>query len=122
MANMDKHIEELIAAWKLAGTELGIRVVAPFEFKVGAASYGCVAYLPDFGGPKGMLLQATIPPEFTTDQRLASHAREVGYFLSFINANTYSRFDVQEFKDALNDWGFYGPSSFHPEWMNKSSA
>ena len=112
MEDMNKKVAEVIAAWTLAGERLGVRVVAPFEFKVGPASYNCIAYLPDFGGSKGMLLQATFPPVFATDQGLASAAQNEGYFISFINPNSYSRLDFHEFQEALKDWGF--------SWLTKS--
>jgi hypothetical protein len=117
MAEMDKQIEELIAAWKLASERLGIRVLAPFDFRVDAISYSCVAHLPDFGGPKGMLLQAMFPPKFTTDEELANDAKKAGYYMSFINPNVYSESNLDEFKDTLKDWGFYGPPASCPEWM-----
>lgn len=120
MTEKDKQLEELIAAWVLASERLAIRVVAPFDFKVGATLYKCIAYLPDFGSPKGMLVQATFPPNFATDEALASNARKVGYYITFVNANSYSTFDLQEFQDALKDWGFYGSPAICPEWIGNS--
>ena len=121
MRDLHKKNAEVVAAWKLASSRLGIRVVAPFDFNVGQTSYKCAAYLPDFGGFKGMLVQTVFPPNFISDQRLARDAREEGYFVSFVNAETYCRFDLQTFQEALNDWGFVGRFGARPSWMEKDS-
>jgi hypothetical protein len=117
MGDVDKQTDDLIAAWSVASERLGFRIVAPFDFNRDGASYKCVAYLPDFGGPTGMVLQAIFPPHFTVDKNLARDVKKAGYYMSFINADCYSKFDPHQFEDALNDWGFYGPAALCPNWL-----
>jgi hypothetical protein len=112
--------EKLIAAWALASERLGIRVVSPFEFNGSLGSHECIAFLPDFGSSKGMLVQATYPPMFATDDALVTDAGKVGYYVSFINANSYATFDIQIFQEALKDWGFYGSPTIQPAWIDNS--
>ena len=122
MNEQEKKVQALIAAWLLAGSELGIRVVAPFEFKVDTRSFPCIAFLPDFGGPKGMILQAIFPPGFAVDWTLRNEAEKAGYYMSFVNAELYSMFEPQGFQEALRDWGFFGPQTTQPVWTAVSLA
>ena len=115
--NEEEPIQELIAAWNAAGRELGIRVIAPFEFKTDLASYKCIAYLPHFGAKKGMLIRAVFPPAFETDTAFSAEAKKAGFFVSLVNAESYRVFDSDKFKEALTDWGFFGPSAMRPEWL-----
>jgi hypothetical protein len=108
--------EALIQAWQMAQRELKIRVTAPFCFRSGERTHNCIAFLPDFGGPVGMVIDAIWPPKFRPPKGVASAADAAGYYVSFINANIYSCFDTDTFKEALLDWGYCGPAVLRPEW------
>jgi hypothetical protein len=43
-------------AWIEAGEILKIRVVAPFRFRSEDTLFDCIAWLPDFGGRRGLVL------------------------------------------------------------------
>ena len=115
--DIDRQWKKTIAAWAMASKHLGIRSELPFDFQVGRSSHKCIAYLPDFGGPKGMLLQAIFPPEFKTDEAFASDATRAGFYYSFINPLAYGEFDLKSFQEALIDWGFFGSRSKRPNWV-----
>jgi hypothetical protein len=121
MSEYDQQIEELVRAWVLAGQRLGIRVNAPYDLQVGATSVRCIACLPDFGGPNGMVLQATFPPNFAIDEVLERAAQKAGYYISFINPNSYTTHDLSEFQCALKDWGYYGSREVRPAWLSVST-
>ena len=53
-----RAVDEAISeAWVSAGTDLGIRVEAPFAVRVSAEDQVIYeAHVPDFGGPKGTVV------------------------------------------------------------------
>jgi len=79
----------------------------------------CIAFLPDFGGQNGMVICAMDLPRVGTDQRLESLAKMQGLFCSFVNAPAFARVPVDDkvFKEALEDWGYYGPQDKCPTWF-----
>ncbi len=113
----DRIEGQAVAAWRQAGSSLAIRVEAPFTFRVDACDRRCVAYLPDFGGPNGILLVATVPPVFETDPAFDSAAHDAGYYVSYINIEEYADFSEESFKEALCDWGFFGSEARKPDWL-----
>ena len=112
----DQHelIGRVVEAWRTAGRELNIRVEAPFLLN---EEHTCVARLPDFGGPGGMVIGAFFPRKYAAGQALELEAPALGYYVSFVNAELYAEFDSPRFQEALNDWGFFGPPEAKPTWM-----
>jgi hypothetical protein len=115
--NNETTKRKLETAWITAGRELRIKVKAPFDFWSEARQHLCIAYLAEFGGPHGMVIDAVFPPAFVTNRALAHDAEMAGYFVSFINAHTYAAFDLRKFQEALMDWGYYGPPDSRPLWL-----
>jgi hypothetical protein len=99
---------------------LDFQIEAPFTLQVEGQSIKCLAFLPDFGGPNGMLVGATLPPTFETDPRLIELAKRRGLYLSFVNPLGWNSFHEDAAKEALTDWGFFGPSSRRPSWLLKA--
>jgi hypothetical protein len=87
------------AAWREAAAQLGIEVVAPFE----VAGVSFPAYLPDFGGPQGMVITGLT----SSAEGEAAAASEAGVYLSRVS-DGYAEFDCGQFQAALDDWGWYG--------------
>jgi hypothetical protein len=112
-AHRPEPIAGVIAAWKTASWALGISVTAPFTC---SDSLECVAFLPDFGGPNGMVVGAIGAPA-ETDRALGRWAKERGLYLSFLNPEVYQTYDASTFKEALVDWGYFGPSETRPSWL-----
>ena len=96
-------------AWLELGRQLGFRVVAPYAFAVGGARFACVAMLPDFGSPRGMLVR--VGPESSAFMAAAT-AAGFGYsHLSIIDCHPDSLADV------LSAWGWSGPPDARPGWL-----
>jgi hypothetical protein len=93
-------------AWQEAATNLGIAVVAPFE----VAGVSFAAYLPDFGGPRGMVITG-----LPSTEEEAVTASDAGLYLSRVS-DVYAEFDRSQFQAALDDWGWYGPAEKRPGW------
>lgn len=103
-------------AWIVAGERLGIRVTAPFMLASGCESIECVSFLPDFGSWKGTIVGAIYPPDYETDKKVADYAKRNGIFCSFPSLLGHSSYDEAVFKDALEDWGYFGPLEDCPDW------
>ena len=108
-----------IKAWRAAAQALGIEVIAPFEFIRSGRRHTCVALLPHFGGSSGIVLKATGPPLFETDEQFKLDATASGRAWSFINVDLYRRFDREAFVEALQDWGYTGPPDQRPSWLDE---
>jgi hypothetical protein len=107
--------QSVIEAWKLAACELQIRVTAPFNLSVSDHTF--IAKLPDFGGPHGMVIDVAQPPDYLAPQGVVQLVENAGYYISLISSDIYSRFDAEVFKDALIDWGYWGPATTRPDWF-----
>ena len=97
-------------AWLAAGRYLGVRVLAPYELRVADDDTVEVeAFLPDFGGPHGVVVVA-----LHDDERFkqACAARRHVWGLG----DGYREFEPDYFRETLDDWGWYGPMSRRPAW------
>lgn len=115
-------IEQAAKPWAEAARVFGIRVTAPFTLRAGDNAVECVAFLPHFGGPQGMVASLILPPDFECDPRVAECSEAAGLFYSFLNPECYALFDEETFKEALTDWGFFGPPEERPPWLDKAPA
>ena len=110
------QIENVSEAWVKAGTELGFELNAPFAIELDGESVVCVAFLPHFGGPKGMIV-AVLERQAPIDQRIVQYSRKQGLFYSFVGLN-YGNYERSRFIEALEDWGYYGQQDKCPAWFN----
>lgn len=103
-------------SWQTICRKWGIRTIVPFVLKVEGQCVDCIAYLPDFGGPNGMVIGAMDLPEVSSDDRVFALARKKGLFCSFVNVSAFGDRKIAEnvFKDALEDWGYFGPPENRP--------
>jgi hypothetical protein len=111
---------QMVQAWHTASKLLGIEVVAPFTLRTEKKSADCIAFLPDFGRPQGMVIGMDTPLASAMENPLTECAKERGMFCSFLNPEMYATYNEEKFKEALIDWGFYGPSGNHPAWLKKT--
>ena len=72
------------------------------------------AYLPDFGSPKGILIDIVSDPDYLPSLRHKLVAERAGIPVSFINPASLIN-DVSEFVEALRDWGYFGSPENLPE-------
>jgi hypothetical protein len=88
-------------AWRDAAEDLGITVVAPYELlnKAGDVAAVGVAWIESFGSAQG-----TVVAGLRSDRAIVqSAARRQGKFCSFINEESYERYDHDLFVATLND-------------------
>jgi hypothetical protein len=90
----------MIDAWREAGLDLRIDVIAPGE----VAGIDCAAHLPQFGGSLGMLV---LDPAATLFEEASAFRQEhPGYAFPFVRWTSYER---QRFVNALVDWTWQAP-------------
>src|SRR2546423_1026993 len=93
---------KLADAWRMAGAELGFRVVAPFELPVGGRVFRYGAWVGGFIGPGGMVLRAT-PDEWDPAQCGAIWKAATAAGLAPVNLSPLlCRYDRDEFTSCLN--------------------
>jgi hypothetical protein len=118
--NTEQKMKRVCDAWRIAAVALSIKVEAPYVIRTrDGKEVACIAHLVDFGGPNGMIIGLYSRPASETDKELKSAAESKGLFYSFINADFYERYDENEFKEALTDWGFFGDEDRRPNWLRK---
>ena len=111
-------LDRVTHSWLEASSKLGVTIIAPYSLMVGDEPMNCLAFLQDFGGPKGMVVVALVPPKFETNTPLLEEARKRGLWCSSINPLGWMEYDEARFKEALEDWGYYGPANRCPKWFN----
>lgn len=108
------------ATWAAFASQWGINAQAPFALRVGHQSIACIAFLPDFGSPNGMVVAAMDLPEFGPDDRVSAVARSNGWFYTFLNVSAFApekNVDARVIREALEDWGYYGSPASKPSWL-----
>ena len=107
-------LDRVSRAWLDAAEDLGITVVAPYELAdiTSGITAAAVAWIANFGSAAGIVVA---PRQARQDQvRVLAHAR--GPYCSFINEESYARYDRDLFLATLNDWGWFGDPADAPEW------
>ena len=105
----------IAAAWKVAGEELGIRVISPYELQTtDGGTYSFIGLVEGFGSSKGTLLSL---PHQWDDLGFADVAEENGYYCSGLYPQSYIQFDRESFIDTLNDWGWFSVDESRPFWL-----
>jgi len=113
-------LESAAQVWRDAGDKLGFKVTAPFKLESGGQTACCIAFLPDFGSPQGVVIAPTMPPAFDTDPLIKQLVGIKGCFCSFMSAVGWDEYDEAAIKDALIDWGFFGSENERPAWFPKN--
>lgn len=102
----------LIARWKTAATELGIKVVAPVELQDAAGiAFSCEVFLPDFGSNNGSLI---VSPK--TERRIRPQLRSLADTI-FIVHEIGSAYKQTHVVDELMDFGWFGKRDEEPDWF-----
>jgi hypothetical protein len=118
--NTEEKRIKVCDAWQMAASALSIRIEIPYLLKTAdGEQIPYVAHLPDFGGPKGIVIDLYFRGDYELNERLKLAALSQGLFYSFINAEIYERYDEEVFKEALVDWGFFGNEDCRPNWLPK---
>ncbi len=109
-------IEAVADAWRIAGVDLGVEVIAPFELVDDQTQHkvSCIAFIRWFGSPSGTVVLGRHSPSELA--RAAAEAR--GIFFSVVDERSFAKYDRNLFTDTLNDWGWYGAEGGAPGWFN----
>ena len=108
---MQPPASSLSAAWRVAASDLSLRVTAPIRLTL---DDGTVAEFPalvhEFGSASG-----TLVCEMDDVARARVVAKSLGYYVSGVNPAVYAAYDRATYRDTLEDWGWYGEGA-QPEW------
>lgn len=115
-ASLEGLFGRMRKAWTQAAAELGFRFEAPLVLR-GAPECSCCGWLPDFGGPRGTAILSREDPPAAHDAVV-----RLGYYLSYLNPRYYESYDAACFQETLRDWGWYGPESMRPAWLDPRGA
>jgi hypothetical protein len=100
-------------AWLEAGDRLGIDVEGSYLLDTAMGSALYPVYRPDFGGQDGMVLMAAGHGEGDLPRLVA---RDAGLQYAELHSS-HARYDAEEFRAALQEWGWYGPEDTAPGWL-----
>lgn len=106
--------QELIARWRRAAEDLGIRVTAPAELRDAAgAPFLCEVWVRDFGSPAGAVVVSR-----RTERRLRPQLRVLGEraFLCVAGPKQPRHYSREAFIAEVEDWGWFGEPGAEPDW------
>ena len=110
---MNRVDERLIQAWLEAGSDLGIRVIAPYALRSKSGEdVRCEAFLPDFGSPAG----AAVLGHKTERQARSALKTAEGLWYSVHGKLDRLNYDRSRFIEVLEDFGWFGPAEEKPSW------
>jgi hypothetical protein len=96
--------------WQQLGKHLGIEIVSPFVFESGQASVEFTALLPQFGAPRGMVVDG----DWKVLEPYAGALCDAGYGFSCCEGGEYN--DADPPLDMLRDWG-WSSTARKPDWL-----
>jgi hypothetical protein len=103
--------EKIVAAWLEASKDLGVTVIAPYRVETrGLQLLWCEAFVPDFGSPSGAIAISS-----RSRRMVRPVFRKIGRWHSDLG-DGYARYRREHFIETLNDWGWFGPEQFKPDW------
>jgi hypothetical protein len=106
--------DSVVLSFSEAASVLGFAFVPHFSASLpDGTAVPALGLVRDFGSSSGTLLFC-VGSEPSSDQLRA--VRDVGYFYSLLNAESYDRYAERHFVDTLNDWGYFGARSDTPQW------
>ena len=108
---------KVVAAWREAGAELGIRFTSPFtSITPGGQRQEYLGLVHQFGSKYGALVAVLNEPS----ENKALPAGD-NYFWSVLSPVNYGQYDRQLFVDTPNDWQFFGSDLERPSWYSGKS-
>jgi len=111
---VDEQLRAMVIAWREAALDLKIRVVVPWLFTdENGRRYEVLAFLPDFGGPRGMVNGNL---GYTIQDEIWEALEKTDYYYSALNPSAYGTYDRSRWIETLNDWGWFGSLPESPDW------
>src|SRR5437016_5595810 len=96
--------------WLDVGRRLDIEVIAPFELDLGGLQLQFTALLPQFGAPRGMIVDGDSDLLWTHRKALVA----AGYGYSCVEGTGPADFHVE--REMLSDWGWSSELP-RPDWL-----
>ena len=90
-----------------ASLEFGFRIICPYYYLYNNDIIEIFTYLPEFGSPKGTLVDLIFPPKYETNKIIINIAKKMNCHYSFLNINEIQKFDINYFIELLNDLQYY---------------
>ena len=107
---------KVVAAWKEAAANLGIRFTSPFVIRTAEGrNHKHLGLVHQFGRRIGTVIGVLHEPSEETP-----HGVSDDYFFSILSP-AYGRYEQQLFIDTLDDWQFFGPEAERPSWYSGKS-
>jgi hypothetical protein len=104
---------KVVAAWKEAAADLGIRFTSPFIVTTAdGRSHEHLGLVHQFGHRIGALISVLDEPS-----EHIPRPRDEEYYRSIISPD-YGRYERQAFIDILDDWKFFGSDAERPSWYS----
>ena len=113
----------LATAMEKVRRRLGVECECPFHLPDGAGgTVEFAAYLADFGGPLGMVVDVTDRSfRIPGGEGRSAAAEKAGLYISFLSPG-YPVEDEEEFLEALVDWGYFGSLEKLSDALRKKRA
>jgi hypothetical protein len=113
---MTETESRVVAAWREAAADLGIRFTSPVSITApDGRHHECIGLVHQFGRRIGTLISVIGEP--SEQAQYSADAADADYFVSKLGA-VYGRYNRQWFIDTLNDWQFFGSDAERPEWYS----
>jgi hypothetical protein len=107
---------KVVAAWKKAADDLGIKFTSPFVVTLqDGRQHEHLGLVHQFGRSIGTIIKVLHEPSHNTP-----HPEGDGYFCSILGSG-YGRYERQAFINTLDDWQFFGPENERPPWYSGKS-
>ena len=107
---------KVVAAWKQAAADLGIRFTSPFVVTTpDGRSHEHLGLVHQFGRRIGALISVLHEPSEQTPRPAVDE-----YYWSILGPG-YARYERQDFIDTLDDWQFFGSEAERPSWYSGKS-
>jgi hypothetical protein len=113
----DPSFGDVVRCWQRASRELRFEIESPYVLVVDDESFWCVAYLPHFSCPTGVVLALLEDSsEFYASRIYHLHRSRDDLNILLINPEVYGRYDRELFSASMREWGFCGPAHLRPSW------
>jgi hypothetical protein len=104
----------ILENWRRAAIDLNFEFISPFLLESDNARFECFGLVPQFGWKNGQIILVDSVQENT---QLAETAQLLGYGWSCLYGYD-SPYDIQDFVDTLNDWGWNSTVNPPPSWYS----
>ena len=105
---------KVVAAWREASKDLGIRFTSPFPFERDGKTFEALGLVREFGRRIGTVISVIDEPSSSVGR-----PRSEDYLVSQLS-DSYARYDRRFFINTLDDWQLFGPDSEKPAWYSGS--